>query len=112
MTRQRAMERRPSGPRGGSSRRAAVIGLGWISGSLAWGCAGARPPSAAAPDIADIAASARRSGVADRQHVALTIYNSNFALVRDQRRLSLGTGRVALAFEDVSANVQPATVFL
>jgi hypothetical protein len=106
------MERRPSGPRGGSSRRAAVIGLGWISGSLAWGCAGARPPSAAAPDIADIAASARRSGVADRQHVALTIYNSNFALVRDQRRLSLGTGRVALAFEDVSANVQPATVFL
>jgi hypothetical protein len=109
MTRQRAMERRPSGPRGGSRRRAAAIGVGWIGGCIAWGCAGAAPPRAT---VVDVATNARRSGVADRQHVALTIYNSNFALVREQRRLSLGTGRVALAFEDVSANVQPATVFL
>jgi hypothetical protein len=67
------------------------------------------PPQAPSPDIA---ASARRSVAADREKVALTVYNSNFALVREERRLSLGTGRVALAYEDVSAHVQPATVHL
>jgi hypothetical protein len=44
--------------------------------------------------------------------VALTVYNSGFALVREQRRLALGSGRVALAYEDVSAQVEPQTVHL
>src|SRR5689334_2929748 len=79
----------------------ALIGLGCASSTP--------PPEAPSPDIA---ASARRSVAADREKVALTVYNSNFALVREERRLSLGTGRVALAYEDVSAHVQPATVHL
>ena len=76
-------------------------------GALA--CSSTPPPAAPSTDIA---ATARRSVAADREHVALTVYNSNFALVREARRLSLGTGRVALAYEDVSAHVQPATVHL
>jgi hypothetical protein len=79
----------------------ALIGLGCASSTP--------PPEAPSPDIA---ASARRSVAADREKVALTVYNSNFALVREERRVSLGTGRVALAYEDVSAHVQPATVHL
>ncbi|HTV17840.1 MAG TPA: DUF4139 domain-containing protein [Polyangiaceae bacterium] len=77
---------------------------------LALACSSSTPPPAA--PSTDIAATARRSVAADRQKVALTVYNSNFALVREERRLSLGTGRVALAYEDVSAHVQPETVHL
>jgi len=53
-----------------------------------------------------------RSTASERQHVALTVYNSNFALVREQRRLRLGSGRVALDYEDVAASVAPSTVHL
>jgi hypothetical protein len=100
MPRERASERCPEGFVGWALASAAALGFG---------CAGAARPSTAPTDIA---ATARRSVAADREHVALTVYNSNFALVREQRRLSLGTGRVALAYEDVSAHVQPASVHL
>ncbi len=83
---------------------AALLGLGCASTPAA-----GAPASAPTPDRAG---NARRSVAADRERVALTVYNSSFALVREERRLVLGTGRVALAFEDVSAHVQPATVHL
>lgn len=54
----------------------------------------------------------RRSDKADRQAVAVTIYNQNFGVVRDTRRLQLARGRVELSFADVSANIQPETVRL
>jgi len=79
---------------------------------LGLGCASQPPPQSVAPSDVDVAASARRSLAADRENVSITVYNSNFALVREQRRLALGSGRVALAFEDVSAHIQPATVHL
>lgn len=47
----------------------------------------------------------------DRKEVSLTVYNSNFALVREVRELNkLGTGRVALEFRDVASTIQPETV--
>lgn len=52
----------------------------------------------------------RQSDKADRTSVAVTVYNQNFGVVRDTRRLKLSRGRVELSFEDVSANVQPETV--
>jgi hypothetical protein len=76
---------------------------GWL------GCS-AQTPQPSAPTAID--ASPRRSSASEREHVALTVYNSGFALVREQRRLELGTGRVALAYEDVSAQVEPQTVHL
>jgi hypothetical protein len=52
------------------------------------------------------------SDKADRQGVAVTIYNQNFGVVRDTRRLKLGSGRVELSFKDVTAHIQPETVRL
>src|SRR5689334_22190053 len=54
----------------------------------------------------------RQSGKADRQSLAVTIYNQNFGVVRDTRRLKLGNGRVELSFKDVSSRIQPETVRL
>ena len=100
-----------------TSRRRPSLAFGAGVGSalvLAMLACSSRPP-AASPAVSpptDLAATARRSVAADRVRVALTVYNSNFALVREERRLALGTGRVALAYEDVSAHVEPASVHL
>jgi hypothetical protein len=54
----------------------------------------------------------RRSDDRDRESVAVTVYNRNFGVVRDTRRLALAAGRVELSFGDVSAHIQPETVRL
>ena len=54
----------------------------------------------------------RQSDKRDRESVAVTVYNQNFGVVRDTRRLKLARGRVELSFKDVSANIQPETVRL
>lgn len=88
--------------------RPALAALAFLAG-VAWlGCA--KSPAARSPT--DWPATAQRSDATARERVALTVYNSNFALVREQRRLRLGKGRVALAYEDVAAQLQPATVHL
>ncbi|HMD98948.1 MAG TPA: DUF4139 domain-containing protein [Terriglobia bacterium] len=51
-----------------------------------------------------------RSTEADQKQVAVTVYNSNIALVRDVRTLRLPAGTVDLRFEDIAAQVNPATV--
>src|SRR2546426_11325659 len=48
----------------------------------------------------------------DRQSVNITVYNSNLGLVRETRRLALPTGRIALRFADVTAQIRPETVHL
>jgi hypothetical protein len=57
-------------------------------------------------------ASLRQSDKAQREAVAVTVYNQNFGVVKDTRRLSLAPGLVELSFKDVSANIQPETVQL
>ncbi len=54
----------------------------------------------------------QRSMLSDQQAVAVTIYNENLALVKDQRRLVLPAGASALAFRDVSAKMRPETALL
>lgn len=54
----------------------------------------------------------QRSTLADQREVAVTIYNDNLALVKDQRRIQLKTGSTALAFRDVSARMRPETALL
>lgn len=49
------------------------------------------------------------SMLADQQEVAVTIYNENLALVRDQRQVTLPQGAVDLALRDVSARIRPET---
>lgn len=48
----------------------------------------------------------------DRRTVNITVYNSNIGLVRETRTLSLPSGRIALRFADVSAQIRPETVHL
>src|ERR1700733_16028592 len=46
----------------------------------------------------------------DQVDLALTVYNSNLALVRDVRQIHLAAGICPLHFEDVAASINPATV--
>nr|WP_315469716.1 DUF4139 domain-containing protein [uncultured Undibacterium sp.] len=54
----------------------------------------------------------QRSTLNDQREVAVTIYNENLALVKDQRKLNLKRGVSALAFRDVSARMRPETALL
>ena len=46
----------------------------------------------------------------DQTELAVTVYNSNIALVRDVRALALAQGTADLHFMDIAATVNPATV--
>lgn len=54
----------------------------------------------------------RSSDGTTRESVSVTVYNSNFGLVREARQVDLGEGRVALSYADVSAQIQPETVHI
>lgn len=64
------------------------------------------PPQSAAKPV-QVASTSK-----DRVSLALTLYNSNFALVRETRLVQLPAGSVRLAFEDVPRSIEPATVHL
>ncbi len=53
-----------------------------------------------------------RSTLNDQQSVAVTIYNSDLALVKDTRKVKIKTGLNALALRDVSAQIHPETALL
>jgi hypothetical protein len=53
-----------------------------------------------------------RSTLNDQQSVAVTIYNNNLALVKDQRKVNLNSGLNSLALRDVSAQIRPETALL
>lgn len=53
-----------------------------------------------------------RSTAKDRTSLGITLYNSNFALVRETRRVHLPAGAVRLNFEDVPASIEASTVYL
>src|SRR5208282_4013643 len=46
----------------------------------------------------------------DQTDLAVTVYNSNIALIRDVRQLQLPSGGFRLKFMDIAATVNPATV--
>jgi hypothetical protein len=48
----------------------------------------------------------------EQKELAVTVYNSNIALVRDVRRLRLPTGTLDLRYMDIAAQVNPATVHI
>ena len=64
-----------------------------------------------APAAAPIHASGQDTTTLDDQvELAVTVYNSDIALVRDVRRLTLPSGEFDLKFMDIAATVNPATV--
>ena len=56
------------------------------------------------------AAGAVTTTLTDQSDLAVTVYNSNIALVRDVRQLTLPAGESRLRFMDIAASVNPATV--
>jgi hypothetical protein len=52
------------------------------------------------------------STLADQRELALTIYNADLALVKDQRKISLNADINRLAWRDVSARIRPETALL
>lgn len=48
----------------------------------------------------------------DQKALAVTIYNSNLALVKDTREVRLPKGESRLAFQEVSAQIRPETALL
>jgi hypothetical protein len=52
----------------------------------------------------------QRTTLNDQTELAVTVYNSNIALVRDVRQLQLPGGNFRLKFMDIAATVNPATV--
>ncbi|HTT33670.1 MAG TPA: DUF4139 domain-containing protein, partial [Methylomirabilota bacterium] len=56
------------------------------------------------------AAGDQSTSLSDQTDLNVTVYNSNIALVRDVRNLSLPSGTFRLKFMDIAATVNPATV--
>jgi hypothetical protein len=52
------------------------------------------------------------STMSDQKEVAVTFYNENLALVRDQRQVDMPEGTVDLALREVSARIRPETALL
>ena len=48
----------------------------------------------------------------DQKDLAVTVYNSNVALVRDVRKVRFPAGTIDLRFMDIAAQVNPATVHI
>src|SRR5258708_4594354 len=61
-------------------------------------------------DSARPASADQATSLSDQTDLAVTVYNSNIALVRDVRQLALPGGAFRLKFMDIAATVNPATV--
>jgi len=53
-----------------------------------------------------------KSTTEDQKNIEVTVYNSNLALVKDTRVISLPAGRGELRFMDVAAHIMPVTVLI
>ena len=53
-----------------------------------------------------------KTTVKDQQDISLTVYNQNFALIRDVRKVNLKKGQNTLAVREVSALIRPETAIL
>ena len=63
-----------------------------------------------APDAPLAAPQNGTTTLEDQTELALTVYNSNIALVRDVRNITLTRGQSDLHFMDIAATINPATV--
>ena len=63
--------------------------------------------SHAAEPVRDVVSSA-----ADREAVAVTVYNDDLALVKERRRVDLGSGLNRLSLREVAAQMRPETALL
>jgi hypothetical protein len=71
---------------------------------------GALPSRTAAPVVTAAPKAPQTTTLDDQTELAVTVYNSSIALVRDVRTLALAQGTSDLHFMDIAATVNPATV--
>src|SRR5262245_34594885 len=86
---------------------AIVLALGALAGAMRFGL-DSPPASAAQPQVTGN----DTSTLDDQTELALTVYNSDLALVRDVRNVQLPRGTFDLRFMDIAATVNPATVHI
>ena len=55
---------------------------------------------------------ATRSTANDVQSVEVTVYNSNLGLIKEQRKIKVGSGTGELRYVDVAAQINPVTVHI
>ncbi len=92
--------------------------VGLISGVLVLGaaaivlplCRSAKVLASQEKENARAASQDQATSLSDQTDLAVTVYNSNIALVRDVRNLSLPSGSFRLKLMDIAATVNPATV--
>src|SRR5262245_30545779 len=89
----------------GSCARIGAIAILVCGAAAAFLTAGDRPAVAAQADASPVTATLN-----DQVDVAVTVYNSNIALVRDVREVALPVGTGLLHFADIAASVNPASV--
>jgi hypothetical protein len=70
----------------------------------------AQDTKAAAAASAASAVAETTTTLKDQTDLAVTVYNSNLALVRDVRQIELPAGESRLRFMDIAASINPATV--
>jgi hypothetical protein len=94
------------------SVRAAWLAAGMLAALLTAGLlhSETRSHSAVQEKEARRSESDQSTSLNDQTDLAVTVYNSNIALVRDVRQLTLPTGSFRLKFMDIAATVNPATV--
>jgi len=67
-------------------------------------------PTAQAASVTAVTGRPESSTLDDQVDLAVTVYNSDIALIRDVRELQLPRGSADLRFMDIAATVNPATV--
>jgi hypothetical protein len=80
---------------------------------VAFGLAIVAPPAASHQEAVSTAAPHQEPGqttLDDQVDLAVTVYNSDIALVRDVRSIDIARGTAELHFMDIAATVNPATV--
>jgi len=84
---------------------ATALAFGGLAGAMRFGLDGPAA-SAAQPQVQG----QDTSTLDDQTELALTVYNSDLALVRDVRNVQLPRGTFDLRFMDIAATINPATV--
>jgi hypothetical protein len=87
-----------------------ALSAGALCAASAAVLAGSPQESSAAKTSAQNSATDPSTSLDDQTELAVTVYNSNIALVRDVRQISMPTGAFRLKFMDIAATVNPATV--
>jgi hypothetical protein len=85
---------------------AALLG----AGSAALLAAKPQEPPAQRDAAQNVSRGDSSTSLADQTDLAVTVYNSNIALVRDVRNIAIPSGAFRLKFMDIAATVNPATV--